>query len=124
LKAGKPTIFHIAKYPPPIGTRVKVWFDTKERQLLVEDETGRVTYDIYGVPLTDVVFEAETTPRGTIRCQWFAKKLGDVLCPWLQAPCVGGSVIATVGETHQSDKYDLLIDATTGSPPDAAQVCS
>ena len=89
MKAVKPTIFHIAKYPPPIGTRVKVWFDTKERQLLVEDETGRVTYDIYGVPLTDVVFEAETTPRGAIRCQWFAKKLGNVLCPWLQAPCGG-----------------------------------
>ena len=68
MKAGKSTIFHIAKYPPPIGSRVKVWFDTKERQLLVEDETGRVTYDIYGVPLTDVVFETETTPRGAIRC--------------------------------------------------------
>jgi hypothetical protein len=35
LKAEKPKIFHIAKYPPPIGRRVKVWFDTKERQLLV-----------------------------------------------------------------------------------------
>src|SRR6202163_4035756 len=33
LKVEKPKIFHIAKYPPPIGSRVKVWFDTKERQL-------------------------------------------------------------------------------------------
>lgn len=64
----KPQIFHIAKYPPPTGSRVKVWFDTKERELLVEDETGRVTYDIYGMPLSDVVFETETTPRGAIRC--------------------------------------------------------
>jgi len=68
LKAEKPKIFHVAKYPPPIGSRVKVWFDTKERRLLVEDETGRVTYDIYGMPLADVVFETEMTPRGAVRC--------------------------------------------------------
>jgi hypothetical protein len=68
LKVEKPKIFHIAKYPPPIGSRVKVWFDTKERQLIVEDETGRVTYDIYGMPLADVVFEIEMTPRGAVRC--------------------------------------------------------
>lgn len=42
MRAEKPKIFHIAKYPPSIGSRVKVWFDTKERHLLVEDETGRV----------------------------------------------------------------------------------
>lgn len=52
MKAEKPKIFHIAKCPPPIGSRVKVWFDTKERQLLVEDDNGHVTYDIYGMPLT------------------------------------------------------------------------
>ena len=45
LKAEKPKIFRIAKYPPPIGSRVNVWFDMKGRQLLVEDETGRVTYE-------------------------------------------------------------------------------
>ena len=60
MKAEKPKIFHVAKYPPPIGSRVKVWFDTKERRLLVEDETGRVTY---GMPLADVVFETEMTLR-------------------------------------------------------------
>jgi hypothetical protein len=68
LKAEKPKIFHIVKYPPPVGSRVKVWFDTKERQLTVEDETGRVTWDIYGVPLSDVKFTTEMTPRGAIRC--------------------------------------------------------
>ena len=68
MKAEKPKVFHIAKYPPPIGSRVKVWFDTKERQLIVEDETGRVTRDIYGMPLADVVFETEMTPRGAVRC--------------------------------------------------------
>lgn len=68
MKVEKPKIFHIAKYPPSIGSRVKVWFDTKERHLLVEDETGRVTYDIYGMPLADVAFETETTPRGAVRC--------------------------------------------------------
>ncbi len=68
MKAEKPKIFHIAKYPPPIGSRVKVWLDTKERHLLVEDESGRVTYDIYGMPLADVVFEIETTPRRAVRC--------------------------------------------------------
>jgi hypothetical protein len=47
---------------------VKVWFDKATSQLLVEDETGRVGWDIYGVPLADVVFETETTPRGAIRC--------------------------------------------------------
>jgi hypothetical protein len=31
-------------------------------------ETGHVTWDIYGVPLSDVVFETETTPRGAVRC--------------------------------------------------------
>lgn len=68
MRAEKPKIFHIAKYPPSIGSRVKVWFDTKERHLLVEDETGRVTNDIYGMPLADVVFETETTSRGADRC--------------------------------------------------------
>jgi hypothetical protein len=46
-----PKISHIAKYPPSIGSRVKVWFGTKERHLIVKDETGRLTYDIYGMPL-------------------------------------------------------------------------
>ena len=68
MKAEKPKIFHIAKCPPPIGSRVKVWFDTKERQLLVEDDNGHVTYDIYGMPLADVVFETNTTSRGAFRC--------------------------------------------------------
>jgi hypothetical protein len=68
LKAEKPKIFFISKYPPRIGSRVKVWFDKKEGDLMIEDETGRVTCDIYGVPLSDVVFETETTPRGAIRC--------------------------------------------------------
>jgi hypothetical protein len=76
LKAEKPKIFHIAKYPPPIGSRVKVWFDTKERQLLVEDETGRVTWDIYGMPLADVVFETEMTPRGAVRCVAWGNIIG------------------------------------------------
>ena len=47
---------------------MKVWLDTKERQLLVEDDNGRATYDIYGMPLADVVFETETTPRRAVRC--------------------------------------------------------
>lgn len=68
MKAEKPKIFDIAKHPPPIGSRVKVWFDTKERQLLVEDEADRVSRDIYGMPLSDVVFDTETTPRGAVRC--------------------------------------------------------
>jgi hypothetical protein len=68
LKVEKPKIFHIAKYPPPIGSRVKIWFDMKERQLTIEDETGRVTWDIYGVLLSDVVFDTELTPRGAVRC--------------------------------------------------------
>lgn len=68
MKTEKPKIFHIATFPPPIGSRVKVWFDTKERHLLVEDESGRVTYDIYGMPLSDVVFETEMTSRGAVRC--------------------------------------------------------
>ena len=38
---------------------MKVWFDKKETHLMVEDETGHLTWDIYGVPLSDVVFETE-----------------------------------------------------------------
>jgi hypothetical protein len=68
LKGEKLKIFHIAKYPPPIGSRVKIWFDMKERQLNIEDETGCVTWDIYGVPLSDAVFNTELTPRGADRC--------------------------------------------------------
>jgi hypothetical protein len=68
VKIEKPKIYHIAKYPPPVGGRVKVWFDKATSHLLVEDETGRVGWDIYGVPLSDVVFETETTPRGAVRC--------------------------------------------------------
>jgi hypothetical protein len=47
MKAEKPKIFHIAMYPPQIGSRVKVWFDRKARQLLVEDDlpTERRLYD-------------------------------------------------------------------------------
>ena len=30
--------------------------------------SAQVTWDIYGVPLSDVVFETETTPRGAVRC--------------------------------------------------------
>jgi hypothetical protein len=47
---------------------VKVWFDKATSQLLVEDETGRVGWDIYGVPLADVAFETETTPLGAVLC--------------------------------------------------------
>jgi hypothetical protein len=68
LKAEKPKIFYISKHPPRIGSRVKVWFDKKEGHLMIEDETGHVTWDIYGVPLSDVVFETETTQRGAVRC--------------------------------------------------------
>ena len=38
---------------------------------MVEDETGHLTWDIYGVPLSDVVFETEKTPRGAVRCVAF-----------------------------------------------------
>lgn len=47
---------------------MKVWFDKATSQLLVEDETGRVGWDIYGVPLADVAFETETTPLGAVLC--------------------------------------------------------
>src|SRR6478672_2231398 len=68
LKSYKPRIVHISTQPPPIGSRVKVWFDRRECHLLVEDATGRVTWDIYGMPLADVVFETETTLGGAVRC--------------------------------------------------------
>ena len=71
LKAEKPKIFSIGHHPPRIGSRVKVWFDKKETHLMVEDETGHLTWDIYGVPLSDVVFETEKTPRGAVRCVAF-----------------------------------------------------
>jgi len=72
LKAEKPKIFSIGHHPPRIGSRVKVWFDKKEKtHLMVEDETGHLTWDIYGVPLSDVVFETEKTPRGAVRCVAF-----------------------------------------------------
>ena len=38
---------------------------------MVEDETGHLTWDIYGVPLSDAVFETEKTPRGAVRCVAF-----------------------------------------------------
>lgn len=68
MRAEKPTIFFITKYPPRIRSRVKVWFDKKEGDLMIEDETGQVTRDFYEVPLSDVVFETETMSRGAIRC--------------------------------------------------------
>jgi hypothetical protein len=51
---------------------VKVWFDKATSQLLVEDETGRVGWDIYGVPLADVVFETrdDTARRHPLRGAW------------------------------------------------------
>jgi hypothetical protein len=66
LKAEKPKIFSIGHHPPRIRSRVK-----GETHLLVEDETGHLTWDIYGVPLSDVVFETEKTPRGAVRCVAF-----------------------------------------------------
>ena len=47
---------------------MKVWYDKKEGDLLIQDGTGRVTRDIYGIPLSDVEFTTETTPRGAVRC--------------------------------------------------------
>ena len=38
---------------------------------MVEDETGHLTWDIYGVPLSDVVFETEKTLRAAVRCVAF-----------------------------------------------------
>jgi hypothetical protein len=71
LRAEKPKVFSIGKQPPRIGSRVKVWFDKKDAHLMIQDETGNVTWDIYGVPLSDVVFETETTPRGAAHCVVF-----------------------------------------------------
>ena len=38
---------------------------------MIEDETGHLTWDIYGVPLSDVVFETEKTLRAAVRCVAF-----------------------------------------------------
>lgn len=67
-KPAKPSIPHIQRQPPAIGSRVKVWFDKTSKDLLIESETGELSRDIYGVCLADVVFDTETTARGAIRC--------------------------------------------------------
>lgn len=67
LKEAKPKIYFISTNPPPIGGRVKVWHDKKDGDLMIEDASGRVHRDIYGVPLSDVEFTTETTPRGAVR---------------------------------------------------------
>jgi len=58
----------VSSRPPAIGSRVKVWFDKKEQQLLVETKQGERTRDIYGVCLGNAVFETEPTARGAVRC--------------------------------------------------------
>lgn len=76
---------------------MKVWFDTKERHPLVEDETGRATWDIYGMPLADIVFETETTPRGAIRC------------------VARGNIIAIANTHEESEARRTIIQAAHGS---------
>lgn len=53
---------HISAQPPPIGSRVKVYFT--HDSLTVEDATGRASWADC-VPLSDVVFETEiASPTG------------------------------------------------------------
>lgn len=67
-KLAKRAIPHIQRQPPAIGSRVKVWFDKASKDLLIESETGDITRDIYGICLEDVLFDAERTARGAVRC--------------------------------------------------------
>ena len=67
-KSALPPVPFVQNRSPAIGTRIKVWFDKPSRNLLIEDEAGKVSQDIYGVCLGDVEFNVETTSRGAIRC--------------------------------------------------------
>jgi len=58
----------IGNSPPEIGSRVKVWFDKRSGDLIIETALGAKSRDIYGVCLSDAIFGTEKTPRGAVSC--------------------------------------------------------
>ena len=59
---------YVDRQPPKIGSRVKVWFDRRSGDLLIETSDGMVSKSIYDVCLGEAVFETEPTVRGATRC--------------------------------------------------------
>ena len=51
-----------------IGSEVEVWFDRKQRGLMVKDALGHAVRSIYSVCLSDVIFHSGRTKRGAVRC--------------------------------------------------------
>lgn len=68
ISRGTFDVAYVDRRPPEIGSRVKVWFDRRSGDLLVEASDGAVSKSIYNVCLGDAVFGAEQTTRGATRC--------------------------------------------------------
>ena len=59
---------HVSRQPPEIGSRVKIYFDRKSGDLIIESPEGQRCRDFLGVCIGEAVFDTEPTVRGSTRC--------------------------------------------------------